>query len=328
MAEETSEKRPVPIGRIVEIVLALALLALMIIRGIPTWQGQGNPVAFQIGSFAVRWYGILLMVGAYAGARLGEWEAQRRGFDVEHAWNILLWGLISAVIVSRLWYVVATWHEFSGDPLRIIGFEGGQFVGLQGLTIHGALFGAVLAVALYGWRKRLPFLTWLDIGAPAFVLGQAVGRWGNFYNMEAFGWPTTLPWGLMVPTAYRSSPNFDVAMWLKSLPADVRFHPTFLYESLFNLAVCVFLLFLARRLGDKLVPGEVFWAYGILYAVGRFFIEYIRVDSIMLGAFPAAQVVSVGLFLFCGGMLVVRRWIWIPLRAKRAGPSGGGQDGD
>lgn len=288
------------------IALGIVLLVLLALRAVETWQGRGSPDAFQIGSFAVRWYGILLMTGAFCGALLGEAEARRRGLNSDHVWNILLLGLVLGVIVSRLWYVLGDWQAFSGDVLKIIGFENGQWVGLRGLTIHGALFGAVIAVAVYVLWKKLDFWTWLDVGAPGFVLGQAIGRWGNFFNQEAYGPPTTLPWGISIGMEHRIPPYNDLAAY----PQTTRFHPTFLYESLMNLAICLFLLFLARRYGRYLVRGEIFCFYGILYGLGRFGMEFLRTDSIKLGPFPAAQVVSLGLVLLCGGILAARRWIW------------------
>ncbi|MGC9024419.1 MAG: prolipoprotein diacylglyceryl transferase [Chloroflexia bacterium] len=292
--------------RLLFLLLALALVVTLAIRGVDTWQGRGDPVAFRIGALEVRWYGIILMSGALAGGFLGEYQARRRSLHPDHARNILLWGVVAGVIVSRLWYVLGSWKEFARDPLRIIGFENGVFVGLRGLTIHGALLGAVLAVALYTWRNRLDFWGILDLGAPCFVLGQAVGRWGNFFNMEAYGPPTTLPWGLYIGQGHRIPPYNDMLTY----PPSTRFHPTFLYESLMNLAICLFLLWVLRRYGEHLVRGEVFFFYVMLYSAGRFGLEFLRTDSVMLGPFPAAQVTSVGLFVLAVLLLVARRWIW------------------
>ncbi len=307
---EPSRPRVWTIERIVLLLFAVALVVAVAVHVPGIWRGEDHTVLVRIGGLEVRWYGLLLMSGALAGALVGEWEARRRGLNPDHVWSILLWGLILGVLVSRLWFIVGDWSVFSGDPLQVIGIRDGQFVGLQGLTIHGALFGAVLAVALYVWRKKLNFFTWLDVGGPGFVMGQAVGRWGNFFNLEAFGRPTTLPWGLAIPPSKRLGlPGLSAE---EQQDAGLRFHPTFLYESLLNLAICAFLLFLARRYGKRLIPGEIFWFYGMLYAVGRFCLEFLRVDSITFGDFPAAQIVSVGLFVVCAGLLVARRWIWKP----------------
>jgi phosphatidylglycerol:prolipoprotein diacylglycerol transferase len=305
VAEETKKPRRLSFVQIALIVVGVVALGFFAVQVVKIWNGAGDPVAFRLGPLQVRWYGIILMTGALCGALVGEWEARRRGWNPDHVWNLLLWGLILGVVVSRLWYVVAS-PDLLRDPLAIIGFVNGQFVGLQGLTIHGALAGAVLAAALYTWVKKLRLFEWLDVGAVGFVMGQAVGRWGNFFNHEAYGLPTTLPWGLRIPAPYRLAPYTDMTLY----PETVRFQPTFLYESLYNLAVCALLLYLARRYGEKMIPGEVFWLYGMFYGVGRFFLEFVRVDSIYLGAFPAAQIVSVGLFVLCAAILAVRRWLF------------------
>lgn len=297
-------------GQIVLVGLALALVIAVAVQLPAVWAGEDRAVAFQVGSLQVRWYGILLMSGAFAGALLGESEARRRGLNPDHVWNILLAGLVLGVLVSRLWWIAGKWDACSGDVLCIAGFQNGQFVGLRGLTIHGALIGAVLAVLLYVLWKRLHFWTWLDVGAPGFVLGQAIGRWGNFFNQEAFGRPTTLPWGLNIPILHRQVESAEMTAYLQGLGATARFHPTFLYESLMDLAICGLLLFLARRFGGRLIRGEIFMLYGILYGLGRFGLEFLRVDSILLGGFPAAQIVSIALVLLCAGVMVARRWIW------------------
>lgn len=322
-------------GQIVGRLLALAFVGYVISQAIPTWQGRGDPVAFRLVGLEVPWYGIMLMTGALVGALVGEWEARRRGLDPDHVWNILLWGLILGVTVSRIWYVLGNVPYYFSDPLRIIGIEGGRFVGLRGLTIHGALLGAVLAVVLYAWREGLNFWTWIDVGGPGFVMGQAIGRWGNFFNQEAYGWRTSLPWGLRIAPRFRidalsyignilpeysklvpgspvcDAPNLACYSQVSKFPFETTlFHPTFLYESLWNAAVCGLLLYLAGRYRERLVPGEIFFLYGILYAIGRFGIEILRVDSLYLGRFPAGQVVSVGLFLLCAALIAGRRWFW------------------
>ena len=309
MTEKSLPSRRFSPVQIALLVVGAAVLVLFAIQVVRFWNGEGDPVAFRLGPLHVRWYGMILMAGALCGALVGEWEARRRGWNPDHVWNLLLWGLILGVLVSRLWYVVGQ-PDLLRDPLAIIGFSQGQFVGLQGLTIHGALAGAVLAAGLYTWSKKLNLLQWMDLGAIGFVMGQAVGRWGNLFNHEAYGLPTTLPWGLVIPQAYRHSPAPDMTTFLQSLPAATRFHPTFFYESLYNLAVCALLIYLARRYGKKIVPGELFWLYGLLYGAGRFLLEYLRVDSVYVGELRFAQVVSVGLFVVCAALFAARRWVF------------------
>lgn len=309
MSEPLPKKPFPPLLRYALIVLGLVLLSFVAVQVVRVWNGAGDPVAVRLGPLQVRWYGIILMCGALSGALLGEREARRRGWDPDHVWNLLLWGLIAGVVVARLWYVLGD-PNLARDPLAIVGVVNGQFVGLQGLTIHGALIGALGAALAYTAVKRQNFFAWIDVGAVGFVLGQAVGRWGNFFNHEAYGPPTSLPWGLVIPAAYRIAPYTDMARY----PLSTRFHPAFLYESLWNIGVCFLLLYLGRRFAKRMIPGEVFWLYGMLYGLGRFFLEFLRADSMLLPGnlpkFPAAQAVSVLLFLMCGALLVSRRWIW------------------
>ena len=143
----------------------------------------------------------------------------------------------------------------------------------------------------------LDFVAWLDIVAPAIPLGQAVGRWGNFVNQELYGAPTTLPWGLSIDAAHRVPGFTDPAL---------RFHPTFLYESLGNLLICVALLYIARRYADRLKNGDLFFIYAILYPVLRFLMEFIRLDSSEVLGLNANQTVMVILVIVFGGALVVR----------------------
>ncbi len=309
MSEQQPKKSFPPLLRYTLIALGLALLGFAAVQVVRVWNGAGDPVAIRLGPLMVRWYGIILMCGALLGSLLGEGEARRRGWDPDHVWNLLLWGLIAGVAVARLWYVLGA-PDLARDPLAVVGFVNGQFVGLQGLAIHGALIGAVGAALVYTAVKRQNFFAWIDVGAVGFVLGQAVGRWGNFFNHEAYGPPTTLPWGLIIPAGYRIYPYTDMARY----PLQTRFHPTFLYESLWNLAVCALLLYLSRRYEKRMIPGEVFWLYGMMYGFGRFFLEFLRTDSMLLPGslpkFPAAQAVSVALFLVCGALLAARRWVW------------------
>jgi len=146
-------------------------------------------------------------------------------------------------------------------------------------------------------RVRLNFLEWLDIAAPAIPLGQAIGRWGNYVNQELYGAPTTLPWGLNIDAAHRVPGFTDPAL---------RFHPTFLYESLGNLLICLALLYLARRYADRLKNGDLFFVYAILYAVLRFLLEFIRLDSSQVLGLNANQTVMAILVILFGGVLVAR----------------------
>lgn len=233
-------------------------------------------IAFQIGPLAIRWYGLLIATAVLLGTALAHREALRRGEDPDSLLNAIVVAVFSGLVGGRLYYVLFNWSYYGKHPFKIIAvWEGG-------LAIHGALIVGGLALILYCSKKRLPILRYLDIVAPSVVLGQAIGRWGNFFNQEAFGVPTDLPWKLYIDP-YHRPPH---------LQRYEYFHPTFLYESLWDLFVFLVLHFLLRkRLEGK--EGALALCYLGLYSLGRFFIEGLRIDSLMLGPFRVAQVMSV-----------------------------------
>ncbi len=237
-----------------------------------------GPIALQIGPLSIRWYGLLIATAVLLGTSLAHREAIRRGEDPDQLLNVIVLGVMSALVGARLYYVLFNWGYYGARPSKIFAvWEGG-------LAIHGGLLGGALATAIYTVRKKLPMLTYLDIMAPPLVLGQAIGRWGNFFNQEAFGTPTNLPWKLYIEP-YHRPPH---------LAAFEFFHPTFLYESLWNLGVFLVLYFLLRRRLQH-TPGALSLCYLGLYSLGRFFVEGLRIDSLMLGPMRAAQVVSLAL---------------------------------
>lgn len=227
-----------------------------------------NPVAFEIFGLSIRWYAILLSAGIMVGIILAYYEAKRLGHDPEYIIDLALWCVPAGVIGARLYYVAFEWQYYRGDLLKILNTREG------GLAIHGALIGAVLVGYIFTRVKKLPFLQTADIVAPSIIIGQAIGRWGNYVNQEAHGGPTSLPWGIMVD--------------------GVRVHPTFLYESLWNLGVFIILLLLRRK---KKFDGQLFLLYGILYSLGRFWIEGLRTDSLMFYGLRTAQLVSLAVIV-------------------------------
>lgn len=206
--------------------------------------------------------------------------------------------MIAGLIGARLYYVLFNWGYYSSWPLKILAvWEGG-------LAIHGGLLAGGLTAVIYSIRKKLPVLTYLDIMAPSAPLGQAIGRWGNFFNQEAFGTPTDLPWKLYIEPYHRPP---DLATF-------EYFHPTFLYESLWNFLVFSLLYFLLRRRLQRM-PGALLLCYIALYSVGRFFVEGLRIDSLMLGSLRAAQVMSLALIAVSLVGLA-----WLRAAAKRPRP--------
>jgi phosphatidylglycerol:prolipoprotein diacylglycerol transferase len=256
---------------------------------------------------AVRWYGVLIVGGAMLAGWLAARRAERRGYDPEHIWNLLLLGMVFGIIGARLYYVAFEWDQFRGDFLKIINTTTG------GLAIHGALIGAVAAALIYTRWKKLPFIEFLDICMPGFLLAQAIGRWGNFFNQEAYGRPTNLPFGVDIDPANRLPPFND----LTTYPPGTLFHATFLYESLWNFIGVGLMLWLERRLRGWIRVGDVALFYAIWYGIGRFWVEGMRTDSLCTngvggsceGALRAAQVVS--LLLVAGGLIglyINHRW--------------------
>ena len=257
-------------------------------------------IAFQVGPLVVRWYGILMATAIVVGLWIGHREARKDGLPADDFISAGQWAILAGLVGARIYEVVFNWDYYGRFPSKIIAvWEGG--LAIHGGLILGPLVGIVLAA-----RWHLPILRGLDVAAPSIVLGQAIGRWGNFFNEEAFGMPTNLPWKLYISPAHRP-PGFTRFEY---------FHPTFLYESLWDLGI--FLLLIAwLRPSLRAKPGSVFFAYVGLYSVGRFVIEGVRLDSFWLGPFRVAQLASV-----LGVVIAVVGLWWTARRAARAAPAG------
>jgi phosphatidylglycerol:prolipoprotein diacylglycerol transferase len=228
-------------------------------------------------SVSIRWYGVLIASSMALGLWLSAREAVRRGESPDDLLKAAEIALIGGLIGARLYYVLFNLDYYQTQPWwRIFAvWEGG-------LAIHGGLIAGLVAGGAYVWGKGLPLLTYLDIVAPSLALAQAIGRWGNFFNEEAFGGPTDLPWKLFISEPRRPPAYVDQQF----------FHPTFLYESLWNVGAFLILYFVLRRRLER-APGALFLAYLGLYSLGRFWIEGLRTDSLMLGSFRIAQIVSI-----------------------------------
>jgi phosphatidylglycerol---prolipoprotein diacylglyceryl transferase len=258
------------------------------------------PTGFAIGPLYIHFYGIILMLGALAAAWLATVEARRRDLDPEIVWDALIWVLIGGILGARLWHILtpppsmvaqgitASWYLT--HPLDALSIWKG------GLGIPGAVIGGVLALYLYCRRHKLDFRVWADISAPALALGQAIGRWGNFVNQELYGSPTNLPWAVRIDPQYRLPGYENIS----------TYHPLFLYESLWSLANMGFLLWLGRRFPERLKPGDIFLIYLIIYPVGRFFLEFLRLDPSMVGGINANQTVMAVVALASAALLAWR----------------------
>jgi phosphatidylglycerol:prolipoprotein diacylglycerol transferase len=243
----------------------------------------------QIGPITLRWYGLLIASGALLGLTLATREAVRRGLDPDALTTATLVAMLTGFIGARTYYVAFNWELYAGRPWDIPAIWKG------GLAIHGGMLAGLLGAWLYMRARRLPLLPYLDVAAPSVVLAQAIGRWGNFFNSEAYGRPTDLPWKLYIPPE-RRVPGFERFEF---------FHPTFLYESLWDVAVFLVLVFVLRRRLER-YPGALFLCYLGLYSVGRFFVEGLRLDSLMAGGLRTAQLMSLLLIVAAAAGLVWR----------------------
>lgn len=235
-----------------------------------------DPVIVQIGPITLRWYGVLVVLGIIVAAWVASRYVARRGYDGEAVWDMLIWVMIPGFIGARLYYVFIQsprgpegFGRYLENPLSILQIWSG------GIHIYGAFIFGTIAVLVYTWVRKLPLLVYLDGLGLGLPLGQAVGRWANFINQELYGPPTTLPWGLRIAPEHRIAPFND----LTRFPESTRFHPLFLYESLWNLLGFGVLFWISRRFEDWLRPGDLALLYFIWYPLGRFCIEFVRTDS-------------------------------------------------
>jgi phosphatidylglycerol:prolipoprotein diacylglycerol transferase len=232
-----------------------------------------GPRVFQLGPIALRWYGLLIAIAVLLGLTLATRLGRARGIEPSLIADLLPLMVLGAVLGARLYYVLLEWRQYGGNWLDALAIWRG------GIAIHGALLGGSLAAVLFCRWRRQPFWPLLDVLVPAVALGQAIGRWGNFFNSEAFGLPTDLPWKLFIPLPFRPSEFLDQAY----------FHPTFLYESIWNLGVCILLLLLFRAASKgriELLPGTLSCVYLLAYSSGRVWIEGLRTDPLCLLAAP------------------------------------------
>ena len=246
-----------------------------------------------IGPIEIRFYSLSILTGLIMGVVLARKEAARRGEDPDHVLNIAVLGAILGIVGARLYHVFDqdVWPQYRANPETIF------YVWRGGIGIFGAFAGAVTALLLYVRLKGLTTLRWMDIGAPSFLLGQAIGRWGNFFNQELFGRPTDLPWGITIPEArvLAEAPQY--------LGFDT-FHPLFLYESLLSFLGVAAMVFVARRFGGWVRSGDIFLMYMIWYPAERFGLEFLRASKWEQGGIPMAQWISGAFIVVAIGLVV------------------------
>ncbi|MDE0610871.1 MAG: prolipoprotein diacylglyceryl transferase [Anaerolineaceae bacterium] len=258
----------------------------------------------------LRYYGIILVVAMLVAANVAARLARRSGHDPEHIWGALTWGIIPAIVGARLWFVFFPPAALVDEGITTVWMlqnffdmqQGAIAIWSGGLGIFGAVGGGLLGVLLYLRRNNLMPGPWLDIAAVALPVGQATGRWANFVNQELYGTPTDLPWGITIDASSRVAPYRS----LIDYPLDTGFHPLFLYESLWSLLGFLVLLNLYRRWQRRL-PGDIFIAYLAFYCAGRFLLEFIRVEVVLINTLNVNQTIVGLLFLLAVALLLYRR---------------------
>lgn len=255
-------------------------------------------VAFSIGGYPIYWYGILFASGFLAGMLYFHLRARKLGIHPYDGLDVLLWAVIGGMIGARTYYVVFQWEMYKDNLIKVFAFREG------GIAMYGGVIGSILAGFIAARVKKAKFLPILDGGLTGLLLAQAIGRWGNFFNSEAFGCNTVQPWGMTSNTISRYLFNMADTLAQQGVIVDptVPVHPTFFYESVWNLLGFLLLAFVLtpRRKYD----GQVSLGYMAWYGLGRFFIEGFRTDSLMLGSFRVSQVLALTLFIGSVAMMI------------------------
>jgi phosphatidylglycerol:prolipoprotein diacylglycerol transferase len=260
-------------------------------------------------SFALRWYGVLVMLGVMVAAWIAEREYTHRGENGEHIWNSLIWALPVGVVGARLWYVANTTlggnSYYMDNPGQILNIPQG------GLHFFGGLLFGAIAMVYYIRRNNLDPWLLLDVAAPVTMIGQAVARPANFINQELYGQPTTLPWGIPIEASHRIAPYNNMGLY----PESTRFHPAFAYEMIWNFITAGALLWIARRFPEKFKPGAMFSWWLVISGVGRVIIEAFRPDQPRIpGTDLSYSRLVAGLMALAGVIMLLIRYGYIRLK--------------
>ncbi len=279
------------------LILLLALLGLsslglyLLIHYVFSGKIVVSPVLCKLGVLEIRYYSLLILFGILSSYLLARRVAKKQGMNLEQLDEMIFYSVLMGIIGARLFYVIFNMNYYLKHPIEILTIWRG------GLSIYGAIVFGILTVVMYCViKKPETFTLWqvLDLGAAFFPLGQSIGRWGNFFNYEAYGAPTDLPWKMYVPPRFRITGYEEYEF----------FHPTFLYESMWNLFVFLLLQRFERRY--KKAFGETFGLYLVLYSIGRIFIEQLRLDSLYIGSLRASQIMA-GISIVVGMVIFLKR---------------------
>ena len=262
-----------------------------------------------LGFLTIRWYGLLISISVVIGLFISKKLAKSRNINPQYISDILPSLIISSIIGARAYYVIFEWRQYSGNNFftsfnlfnNVIQIPSFLAIWQGGIAIHGALIGGFLCILYFCKSKNIHLKTFIDILIPSIILGQSIGRWGNFFNNEAFGIPTDLPWKLFIPIQNRPIEFINYQF----------FHPTFIYESLWNFLIFILLITIFYQQNNKnsVRPGFISCLYLIGYSFGRFWIEGLRIDPLCIGGIPPfcdgglrmAQFISI--FLFSSGLI-------------------------
>ncbi|WP_461613589.1 prolipoprotein diacylglyceryl transferase [Clostridium sp. Marseille-QA1073] len=244
-----------------------------------------DSVAFSLFGIDIAWYGICIALGVVAALLLAQYTCKLVNINYDDMLTVFLITFPIAIVGARLYYVIFEFDQYRDNLMNIFNIRSG------GLAIHGGIIAAIIVVAIYCNKKKINFFDIMDMAAPCIILAQGIGRWGNFFNQEAHGGPVT--------EAFIS--KFPQFIQKGMLIKGTYYHPTFLYESIWNVLVCLILLYMLKKVSKK---GVVFFSYIGLYSVARLFIEGLRTDSLMLGSIRMAQLVSIiGILIWVAGVI-------------------------
>lgn len=249
-----------------------------------------DPIALEIGSLQIRWYGVIIAAGIIIAYLVGQREMKKRGFPEDFLTDLLIWAVPIAIISARIYYVIFEWSYYKDHLNEIIQIWNG------GIAIHGALIGSFITAYVFAKKRGVSFWKVADVLAPSILIGQIIGRWGNFMNQEAYG-------GVVERSFLESLyiPNWIIEQMNVN---GFYHHPTFLYESLWNVLGLILLLVLRKV---NLLRGEMFLIYIMWYSFGRYFVEALRMDSLYVGPLRTAQLISLIGLVVAAGILIYRR---------------------
>ena len=258
-----------------------------------------DPILFELGPLSIRYYSLMIIIGIVIGIFIARSNMKLRGHNPDVVLDFIVYAVPAGIIGARLYYVIFNWGYYGRNLIEIPAIWHG------GLAIHGAIIGGILSAWLFSRSKGFGFWELADSMSPALILGQTFGRFGNFMNGDAHGVPTDLPWGLVFPGGTPAGNQFP----------NTPIHPVMLYELLINLGIFIFLWSIRKR---KLPGGTHFLLYLGFYSIGRFFVEFFRGDSLMLGPLRMAQVIGVAIVI--GSLILLYfRYVTVSAEAKPAG---------